>query len=126
VKNPAPRPVAMLEQERRGRWRGSPRDRGYDSKWDRLSLRFRKQKPFCKFCEMLGRDELTAVADHIKPAAFFPELKYEWKNLVPLCAHHHDVTKQVMENMAKDKGDWDLLVLWCSDVSTWPAKIRLA
>lgn len=126
VKNPAPRPAAMQQKDNGGQWRGSPRERGIDSKLDRLSLRFRRQNPFCKFCEMKGEDRLGAVADHIKPWHVFPELKYEWKNLQTLCQHHHDVTKQTMENMAREAGDWDMLVVWSSDITAWPAKIRLA
>lgn len=45
-------------------WKGSPRTRGYDATWDRLSLRARKLQPFCSDCGSVH--DLTA--DHTPEA----------------------------------------------------------
>lgn len=131
VRIPAPRVKAVEKKTDAGRFRISPRQRGYNAKWDRESLAFRQENPFCRFCEMLGRDELGAVVDHIVPprnAAGEIDQKLFWsrKNWQVLCAHHHDVTKQKMELEAEKQKNAGLLRIWCADVTTWPASIRIA
>lgn len=115
---------AVAKMQTFGKFRGSPRDRGYDSKWDRLSIRFRKQNPMCRFCAQLGRDSLTEVTDHIVPWLDQPELKYDWKNLQALCGYCHRVTKQQMEIYARANGLLDKLPLWSEDPRNRPVHLQ--
>ena len=120
-------PTAKPVRRDGGQHRGSPRDRGYDAHWDRLSKRFRRANPFCLFCQQECRTEdwqPTAVADHALPAVEFPELRYSWSNLVPLCGHHHDVTKQRLEAYAREHGQLKLLPKWCREPLSRPTHLR--
>ncbi|MDP2619511.1 MAG: HNH endonuclease signature motif containing protein [Hyphomicrobiales bacterium] len=114
----------MAKKENRGRYRGSPRDRGYDSKWDKLSVVFRRRNPFCKWCAEQDRISLTAVVDHILPVVDRPDLKYEWSNLLPLCHHHHG-TKASMEIYARENGLIEMLPEWCANPESRPARCRI-
>lgn len=45
--------------------RGTSRERGYTSDWDRLSTRVRQEEPFCRLCLAAGRVRATVLVDHI-------------------------------------------------------------
>lgn len=97
--------------------RGSPRLRGYDARWDRLSVAFRRRHPFCRFCIQEGNDAVLAdVVDHILAIVEFPELKYEWTNLESLCDPHNKSTKARLELLARKAGDFSQMILWCESV----------
>lgn len=99
-------------------------ERGLDERWRRLSIRFRKQNPFCRMCEQVGNDaELVAVVDHILPRREHPELTYVWKNLQGLC-RHHDNLKQAMEAYARKHGLVEKLPDWCADPAQRPAQFK--
>lgn len=53
---------AALRSQRVEIRRGTSRDRGYDSRWDRLSRRARRMQPFCTDC---GTTE-NLTADHLR------------------------------------------------------------
>lgn len=99
------------------------RERGLTDKWARMSIRFRRQNPFCRFCAQEGRDELTAVVDHILPRREYPELTYVWSNCQGLC-RHHDGVKQALEIYARERGLLDQLPLWCEDPMKRPERFR--
>lgn len=110
----APRATAIEKRAGSGRFRESPRERGYDARWDRLSIAFRKQNPFCAWCAQAGRDTWCELVDHIIPAVDRDDLRYEWKNLQSLCRFHH-ARKTQMEAYARINGLLDELPAWCAD-----------
>lgn len=114
-----------VKRRRRGgpSYKDSPRSRGYDGRWDRLSIAFRKKHPFCRWCEQNDRDTLADVVDHILPAADFPDLMYELGNLQSLCTDHHAM-KGKMEVFARQHGMLEMLKLWSADMSTRPPQFR--
>lgn len=123
---PKKAPIAT-DQINAGRYRISPRRRGYDAAWDKLSRAFRRRNPWCFFCMQERPEEsweMTAVADHVLPAHEFPHLRRVWKNLIPLCEHHHDTTKQKLEHYARQHGCLELLVDWCFKPMTRPPHLR--
>lgn len=131
VYNPAPRPKAIEKKTNAGAFRSSPRERGYTPKWDRESLAFRQENPWCRFCAMLGQDRLGAVVDHVVPprdskGAIDYKLFWSRSNWQVLCEHHHNVTKQRMEDMARAAGDLTVLRFWCESADNWPPAIRIA
>lgn len=119
-----PKSPAVLKMEERGRFRGSARGRGYDTRWDRLSVAFRKRNPWCAECLRRGRDTLADVTDHIIPHAERPDLKHEWKNLAGLCNACHSGWKQAMEQFARETGQVERLPLWCEDMGARPKRFR--
>lgn len=119
----APTAVSVQKMTKSGNYRGSPRERGYDARWDRLSIAFRKRHPMCAWCEQQGRDTLTALVDHMIPVVDRPDLKHEWSNLMALCVHHHG-QKGVMEVYARENGLLDKLPEWCRNPETRPVQFR--
>jgi 5-methylcytosine-specific restriction protein A len=65
-------------------------ERGYDSRWKRLSESIRKNNPLCHDC--LENDMVTPATEvhHIIKIADAPQLKYERTNLVQLCTACHE------------------------------------
>jgi 5-methylcytosine-specific restriction endonuclease McrA len=115
-------PPKRAEIVKQAETRNSPRERGYDARWDRISRAFRRQNPFCLFCSQENLDGLTEVTDHALPAADFPELRYEPSNFVPLCKHHHDGMKARMEVFARRTGQLERLRNWCFSPKTRPKR----
>lgn len=82
--------------------RSSPRLRGYDTSWDKLSLAYRAANPLCVRCKEQGRTEPARVTDHIIPKS--KGGTNDWSNLQSLCFAHHDSTKQSEERLGYAKG----------------------
>lgn len=95
-----------------------------DWRWAKLSIRFRKQNPFCFLCEQEGRMTPADVANHILPWREYPELRYVWKNLCSLCGPHHNVTVQRLEQYARENGLLDKLPEWYADPQSRPPQFR--
>ncbi|MDF3208362.1 MULTISPECIES: HNH endonuclease signature motif containing protein [Mesorhizobium] len=119
----APMAIAVQKLVKAGNYRGSPRDRGYDSKWDRLSIAYRKRHVCCAWCAQQDRDTLTDLVDHIIPVVDRPDLKYTWSNLWALCKHHH-AQKGVMEVYARENGLLNMLPEWCRQPEKRPLQFR--
>lgn len=79
--------------------RGSARKRGYDSRWDRRAMAYKRANPLCLGCQAVGRYEATEVADHTIPHKGNRRLFDDPDNLQPSCKWHHDVVKQKLELM---------------------------
>lgn len=79
--------------------RGSARQRGYSSSWDKASITYRKQHPLCVGCMAIGRYVAVAAVDHIQPHNGDQRLFWDSDNWQSACAWHHDVVKQRLERM---------------------------
>ena len=123
IQKTAPMAVAAQKISKIGNYRGSPRDRGYDSKWDRLSVAYRKRHPYCAYCQQEGRDTLTDLVDHIIPVVDRPDLKHEWSNLISSCVSCHG-KKHSLEVFARNNGLIDMLPTWCRDRESRPPQFR--
>ena len=76
--------------------RGSARDRGYCSKWDKFSKAFVGRNPLCEFCLGKGIRKASLITDHDLPHNGCPIMF--WSNtFTALCKRCHDSTKQRME-----------------------------
>lgn len=69
--------------------RGSARQRGYDTAWDKLSKAHREANPLCVMCEKDGLLVAAKVVDHIKPLRWFPALRLDPSNMQSLCVRHN-------------------------------------
>ncbi len=69
--------------------RGSARDRGYTTAWDKYSKQRLREHPLCVHCKARGKIIKADVTDHIKPARYFPELFWEPTNHQSLCTQHN-------------------------------------
>lgn len=113
-------PPGLVKIVHPGQIRSSPRTRGYDRRWDKLSKGFRAAHILCLFCEQEGRDTLAQVTDHILPAKDWPAGKYDADNLCALCKKCHDGLKQALENEARARMDIHLLRDWVAKPRTRP------
>jgi 5-methylcytosine-specific restriction protein A len=77
--------------------RGTSRQRGYGSRWDRLSASYKRSHPLCLGCQAVGRVAQTEVTDHIVPHDGYPSLLWDRANWQPACKWHHDRIKQQLE-----------------------------
>lgn len=98
----------------------SPRQRGYDGRWDRASRDYRRRHPFCAWCEQCDQLRFADVVDHKIPitdggAMFAPT------NWWGLCHLHHGV-KASMEAFARQTEQIDRLPLWCDDPQSRPRR----
>ena len=83
--------TAWLEsqQERKRRFdetRGSPSERGYGPRWQRIRLVVLAREPLCRFCKEAGRIVAAGVVDHIDGDTN----NNADENLRPLCKRCHD------------------------------------
>lgn len=104
--------------------RSSPRARGYDSRWDAYSERYRKAHPFCRFCEERGLLTLivegnTGVVDHKRPIVDGGAM-WDPANHMPLCHACHNGLKRRLEDHARSTGQLDQIARWCDDPESRP------
>jgi 5-methylcytosine-specific restriction protein A len=90
--------------------RGSARERGYSTAWDRAAAAFKATHPLCVGCQAMGRVVPATVVDHVIPHRGSETLFWAEENLQPSCAWHHDMVKQHLERMYDQRliGDADL------------------
>lgn len=82
------------------RSRGSARQRGYTTRWDKASRGFLAKNDVCPACEAAGFElEASKVTDHIIPHKGDQQLFWDRENWQPCCRWHHDVVKQQLERM---------------------------
>lgn len=77
--------------------RGSARERGYTTRWDKARKTFLREHPLCRMCQGQGRVAAATVVDHIVPHRGDQALFWNTDNWQPLCKSHHDSAKQAEE-----------------------------
>ena len=90
-------PTPKQSEQDYDRRRGSARERGYSSKWDKVSVAFLRKHRVCKACEAVGVLQATEVTDHIVPHKGDMGLFWDRSNWQACCRWHHDVVKQILE-----------------------------
>jgi 5-methylcytosine-specific restriction endonuclease McrA len=118
----APRRKPAVQEISKRQERSSPRLRGYDSKWDRLSAAFRRRNPLCAWCDQIGRVTVADLVDHKMPVADGGPI-YDETNLWSVCLPHHGI-KAEMENYARQRGELHKLRIWCDEPAERPARFR--
>lgn len=79
--------------------RGSARERGYTSRWDKAAKTWRQRHPLCLGCLAVGRTEPATLVDHIVPHRSDVGLFWDSTNWQASCAWHHDAVKARLETM---------------------------
>lgn len=79
--------------------RGSSRERGYDTRWDKASKGYLVQHPLCRGCEAVGVVRAATLTDHTIPHRGDRALFWQRDNWQPSCGWHHNVIKQILEAM---------------------------
>ena len=92
--------TAILRDKSRGRHSTRGRDA---TKWQRLSLHYRKHHPLCEQCARENRVSAAHAVDHIVPHRGRAELLFDTSNLQSLCETCHNAHKQSIERRGYDK-----------------------
>jgi 5-methylcytosine-specific restriction protein A len=76
--------------------RGSARERGYTTSWDKAAASFKRDHPLCALCALKGLVVEATLVDHLYPHRQFGGFwdKTRW---VPLCDPCHSGPKQAAE-----------------------------
>jgi len=74
--------------------RGSSRQRGYTSQWERARKVFLDANPLCVMCERENTISPATIVDHIRPHRGYWQLFWDKTNWQPLCKRHHNREKQ--------------------------------
>ena len=78
------------EHKRLDSYRGTPKERGYDTQWTKVRAMKLQQDPLCEFCESIGKVTPAVLVHHIKTIRDRPEIRLEMENLMSLCRSCHD------------------------------------
>lgn len=79
--------------------RGSARERGYTTQWDKASKGFLAKHPLCLACLAAGITALSEVTDHVEPHKGDRARFWNRDNWQPCCRWHHDVVKSRLETL---------------------------
>lgn len=71
------------------RKRGNFRERGYDSRWDKVKALKLIANPICEQCALEGRVTIATVVHHLIPVKERPDLLLSFDNLKSLCRRCH-------------------------------------
>jgi 5-methylcytosine-specific restriction protein A len=74
--------------------RGSARERGYNTRWEKARKTYLMRNPLCVMCQREGRVNPATVVDHIFPHKGDQQLFWDTDNWQGLCKPHHDRDKQ--------------------------------
>lgn len=108
---------------REDRFRGSPRERGYDADWDAYARGYKRAHPFCIECGHRGRVETATVVDHKIPVRLREDLFWEPSNHWALCSACHG-WKYRLERYAEASNKVSDLILWCDEPDQRPKPFR--
>jgi 5-methylcytosine-specific restriction protein A len=89
-KPPSFRPSHLPSRAEQDRERGSARQRGYDSRWEKARLAFLAEHPLCVTCEAKGIIEPATVVDHVIPHRGNVDLFWDPGNWQALCVACHN------------------------------------
>ncbi len=84
------------------RRRGSARQRGYTTGWDKAARGFLNSHPLCIGCIAVDRVTAAELVDHIVPHKGDQVLMWDRSNWQASCAWHHNVVKQLLERQYAD------------------------
>jgi 5-methylcytosine-specific restriction protein A len=84
--------------------RGTARQRGYDTRWEKYRAKFLAANPFCALCQQRGKLTRATVVDHIEPHKGDHRLFWKRENHQGLCASCHDGAKKQLERSGTLRG----------------------
>jgi 5-methylcytosine-specific restriction protein A len=102
---PTFRPAGNISRQEANRTydarRGSARERGYDSRWDRASAGHLRSHPLCRYCELVGEVAAATLTDHLYPHKGDQAVFWDRRYWVSCCKPCHDGFKQRVERQGQ-------------------------
>jgi len=77
--------------------RGSARERGYNSRWEKARKTYLMRNPLCVMCHKEGRVTPATVVNHKTAHRGDQQLFWDQSNWEPLCKRHHDSDAQIID-----------------------------
>lgn len=93
-----PRAEANREYDRH---RGSARERGYTSAWDKAAKAHLQQQPLCVYCQLVEVVRVATCVDHLYPQRQFPGTFWRSEWWCSSCKECHDGFKQSVERRGR-------------------------
>lgn len=81
--------------------RGSARDRGYGTAWDKAARAFLRENPLCAYCELRGKVAASELVDHLYPHKGDQDIFWAVRWWVAACTTCHSGFKQQVERQGK-------------------------
>lgn len=81
--------------------RGSARERGYTSRWDKASAGHLSHHPLCRYCELAGEVEPATLTDHLYPHRGDQAVFWNRTYWISSCKPCHDGWKQRLERKSR-------------------------
>lgn len=112
IRPPVHRPAGMrapaeVARERKRHYddrRGSARQRGYDTSWEKVRRLVLLDEPLCRFCAQRDMTVAATVVDHILSIRERPDLRLVRSNLRSLCQPCHDRRTATEQGFARPRG----------------------
>jgi 5-methylcytosine-specific restriction protein A len=102
---PTFRPAGALSRREANRTydqrRGSARERGYTSRWDKASAGHLRNHPLCRYCELAGDLTPATLTDHLYPHRGDSGLFWNSAYWIASCKPCHDGFKQGVERQGR-------------------------
>lgn len=95
------RPSRAEQNRQADQRRGSARERGYDSKWDKAAKGHLDRNPLCAYCALGGEDVAATLVDHLYPHKGNRWLFWLKELWVSSCDECHNRFKQRIERMGR-------------------------
>jgi 5-methylcytosine-specific restriction endonuclease McrA len=94
--------LSRREQNRQAdRRRGSARERGYDSAWDKAAKGHLKRSPLCRYCALVDEVKAADLVDHFYPHRGDRQLFWNKTYWVSCCGDCHSGFKQRIERKGR-------------------------
>jgi len=102
---PTFRPAGNLSRQEANRSydarRGSSRDRGYSSRWDKAAAKHRKHHPLCAYCLLVDEVKAAELVDHLYPHKGDQVVFWNHAYWISCCKDCHDGFKQRLERQGR-------------------------
>jgi 5-methylcytosine-specific restriction endonuclease McrA len=100
---PTFRPAGNLSRQEANRTydarRGSARERGYTSRWDKAAKGHLASSPLCRYCALVDQTTAAELVDHLYPHKGDQVLFWNSRYWISSCRPCHDTFKQRTERL---------------------------
>ena len=98
---PKAQPSRQVQKREADQRRGSARERGYSTRWDKASAGHLRNSPLCRYCELAGDLTAATLTDHLYPHRGDQAVFWNRTYWISSCAPCHDGFKQRVERRGR-------------------------
>ncbi|WP_303698784.1 hypothetical protein [Brevundimonas naejangsanensis] len=94
-------PTRQQQNREADRRRGSARQRGYTTAWDKASAGHVRNNPLCRYCDLAGQVRPAELTDHLYPHRGDQDVFWNKRYWIASCAECHSGFKQRVERRGR-------------------------